>query len=315
MARRHPVIAAAWPSVVGMCGGAMLAVGSILISAPAVAQITPSHVYQVVDTINAELAAMHEANASTPKVDEGAPALTPRNPRHVIQKAREVLQKIEVLRSLNGLPENPVPPFPVAELTAGNVKALVDVAYKELVELRPVFKVTKVVPQAPLPTDKTPTDNYAHLQKASDALDGLGIPKTVPNDVFRLALMIADDLEKVRAARGKTGPVEAATGATGKKPLDVYNRTFDILEQLKAKVESDPALKIPAGVILPNRRSGAVTPTQALDLENNLLAELGSIKFVVGATSPTVMPPPPQGKTPSDTYDVLTRALALAQSL
>lgn len=304
------------PRSVGTVGGALLLFLAAVQPSPARAQdITPSHVFQVIENINAELAGMHEANASQPKVDESAPALTPRFPRHVVQKAREVLLKVELLRTLNGLPENPVPPFPVTEITPGNVKMIVDQALTDLLDLRAKFNVTKPVTTTPLVMGKTPADNYANLQKASDSLDGLGIPKIVPNDVYRLALVMVDDLEKIRAARGKTDPVDAPAGATGKKPLDTYNQAFAVLEKLKSKVETDPSIKLVGGIVLPNRRTGAITPSHVADVENNLLAELGSIKFAVGATSPSVLPPEPQGKTPSETYDILTKALALAEAL
>ncbi|CAK0752438.1 conserved hypothetical protein [Gammaproteobacteria bacterium] len=294
----------------------LLIIAGGVLSAPTVAdEITPAHTFQAADNINAELAAMHEANSSQPVIDEGFPALTPRYPRHVFQKAREVLIKVEMLRSLNGLSENPVPVFPVTEIKPANVLKMLDTALQDLTELRPIFKVTKKIAPAPLLPGKVPTDVYGNLQKASNSLDGLGIPKTVPNDVYRLALMIVDDLEKIRAARGKTDPVNATTGTTGKKPLDTYNRTFEILEALKAKVEIDPALKITGGIVLPNRRTGAITPSYVLDLENNVLAELSAIKAVTSISSPTVLPPPPQGKTPSDTYDLLTKALTMIGSL
>jgi hypothetical protein len=289
---------------------------AMVVSAPAGAdEITPSHVYQVVDNINAELAAMHTANLSQPVVDEGAPPLTPRNPRHVIQKAREVLLKIETLRGINGLSEDPVPPLPVTEIKPADVKKMVDTAYQELIALRPVFKITKTISPASLQTGKVPTDVYDNLQKASNSLDGLGIPRIVPNDVYRLALMMVDDLEKIRAARGKTDPINAPSDSSGKKPLDVYNHVFEVLETLKTKVETDPSLKVPGGIVLPNHRSGRIVPAHVLDLENNVLAELSSIKAFIGVTTPTVLPPKPQGKTPSKVYDEVNKALALAQSL
>jgi hypothetical protein len=302
-------------SVAAICGAILFVLATVQPGAVRAQDITPSDVYRSIENINAELAALHEANGSQPLVDQNTPPLTPRFPRHVVQKAREVLLKIELLRVLNGLPENPVPPFPVTEITPANVKAIVDQAHADLLDLRSKFNVTRPVADTPPVTGKSPTDNYAGLQQASSSLDGLGIPKIVPNDVYRLAQVVVDDLEKIRAARGKTDAIDVPTGATGKKPLDTYNRTFEVLEKLKAKVEADPSIKLPGGIVLPNRRTGALTPAHVADLENNLLAELGSVKFAVGVTSPSVLPPAPQGKTPSDTYDILTRALTLVESL
>lgn len=294
-------------------GAALLAVA--FAGTPAVAQITPSHVYQVVDTINAELAAMHQANASQPRFDDSAPVLTPRRPRHVVQKAREVLLKVQMLRVLNGLPENPVPDYPTRELTPSDSKLMVDAILRDLRDLRAKFNVAGEPAPAALQSDRTPTDVYANLQKASDQLDGLGIPKTVPNDVYRLAIMIVDDLEKIRTVRGKTTPIPVPADVPGKKPLDTYSRVFEILESLKAKVDADPSLKLADGVVLPNRRTGAINPSHVLDLENNLLAELGALKVGLGIASTTVLPKPQEGKTPTHTYSLLSQALLQVNSL
>ena len=95
-----------------MCGLSMLlAVG---LATPAFAEtITRSHVFQSVDEANAEFALLHKANQSNPRSNKNAPALTERRLRHVLQKARDVLMKVQALRLINGLSENAAPPFPV----------------------------------------------------------------------------------------------------------------------------------------------------------------------------------------------------------
>ena len=65
---------------------------------------TPADTYQAIEAVNAQLAAFHDANGTMPAVDPQAPTLTERLPRHVLQKAREVLLKIQAVRQLNGLP-------------------------------------------------------------------------------------------------------------------------------------------------------------------------------------------------------------------
>lgn len=291
----------------------LLAVG---LATPAFAEpITPSHVYQSVDKANAELALLHKANQSNAKADKKAPALTERRPRHVLQKAREVLMKVQALRLINGLPEKTVPPFPVREVLPADVKNVVDRIVADVADLRPVFGVTETAPPSPLPSGKTPTDVYGHLVAAGLQVDGLGIPKSVPNAVYRVALTIISDIEKVRAARGITDPVAMTTGASGKKPKDVFENGVQLLTQIQALTEGNADFAIPNGVVMPNKRSGKIRPAHVMDLLNNALAEISAIKVKVGATTPTELAPPQSGKTPSNVYDAVTTARAMVETL
>ena len=282
-------------------------------------EIKPSDVYQVVETINAELAVLLSAantvSAGARPARAAAPPLTPRQPRHVVQKAREVLLKVQTLRAFNGLPENPVPPFPVEEAIAADSKRMVDAIYHDIAELRSKFGVTEAVAPAPLVPGKSPTDVYERLQVASDTLDLLGVPRTMPNDVYRVAVMIVKDLEIILATRGRPLPAVAGPSSPELAPAESYQKTFEVLEHLKAKAEADPALMVRGGIVLPARRGPPLTPAHTLDLENNLLAELGSIKAALAIATPTVVPPLVHGKTPSDTVDLLNRALALVDAL
>ena len=63
---------------------------------------TNSVLYQQGMDITGQLTLLHEANGSQAKKVRNAPAITNRLPRHVFQKAREVLIKVQVSRKLNG---------------------------------------------------------------------------------------------------------------------------------------------------------------------------------------------------------------------
>lgn len=276
--------------------------------------VTPSHVYQAVDRVNNELALMHEANSSKAKVDKNAPALTPRRPRHVLQKAREVLLKVQALRQINGLAVKAVPALPVRDVKPADVKGLVDAILADTKDLRAKFSVGKAAAEPALPSGKTPTDVYANLMRASLQVDGLGIPRVVPNDVYQVALTIIDDLEKVLAAKGATTKVALVTGSKGKKPKHVFANGMKLLARIK-EITSTADLAIPSGVVMPNSRKGKIRPEHVMDLLNNVLAEIGAIKAKIGVTSPTELAQAPSGKTPSDVFDALDTALAIVDAL
>jgi hypothetical protein len=287
-----------------------------ILAVPASAQsVTPSDVYQVVEDVNGELALFHEANGSKPKKDKKAPALTNRRPRHVIQKAREVLLKVQALRKLNGLPENSVPAFPVREVKPADVKKIVEHVRTDVRELRGKFNVTKPSPASAKPSGKTPTDVYQNLTRASLQMDGLGIPRIVPNDVYRLAMTIIGDLELIRAKRGISGKVAMQTGAKSKKPKHVFHHGFKAMQALEKITTEMPDYAVPGGVVMPNMRKGKIRPEHVMDLLNKLLAEIAAVKVKVGATTPTVLAAAPSGKTPSNVYDAISTALELIETL
>lgn len=285
------------------------------LSAPSLAQdATPSHVYQVVDDINAELALLLEADDSVARSDKTAPALTPRKPRHVIQKAREVFLKVQTLRRINGLSAAELQPFPVRAIKPADVKGLVTAILADVQGLREPFAVTTAPEPAVLGEGMKPTDVYANLMEAGAMVDGLGVPKVVPNDVYRVALAIVSDLQKVRAARGMSDEVPLLTSAKGKKPNQVYDLGFQILERM-AELTQNESFAIAGGVVLPNRRDGKITPAHVIDILNNLQAEVVAMKLAVGASEPTEVVAPPAGKTPSDVFNALQTALQMVESL
>lgn len=293
-----------------------VSVAILLAAAPAAAQsVSPSQVYQLCADINAQLEVYHIANDTTPAADPDRPAVTERAPRHVLQKGREVLLKAQILRMLRGLPEEAPPPMPVREVTPADVKVQVDAALAALRSLSPAFGNPPPPPPSPLVEGKTPADNVVLLNQASLALDGLGVPALMPNDVFRLALTIVSDLEQIRAARGVTQPVTDIDKPVGKKPMDIYQQSYALLVDLKELVDSSPDFAIPKGVILPNRRTAGVKPANVVDMLNYSVAEIAALKAKLGIAKPTELAPPQSGKTPSDSFVVIERARTMVASL
>ncbi len=289
-------------------------------------EVMPSDVYHVVDAINTQLSFMLATSGGNPNSIVVRPLPAPRQPRHVVQKAREVMLKLQRLRTLNGLPETPLPLFSTTETTLGDSKKILDQILHDVLDLRHKFiesesieniinidnKVTNFVA---FTKDKTPMDIYLNLQHTNDLLDALGLPKTMPNDVYRLAVMINHDLETILIARHRILPPTLGSPSRGKVPDDTYAQGYQVLDRLRAKLNNDKNLSIRGGIVLPNRPQPPLTPGDVLDLENNMLAELGAIKTKVGVTAPTTIPPLIHGKTPSDVFDLMTRAEALVDAL
>lgn len=278
-------------------------------------QVTPSHVNQVVETLIVELELLHEENFSEPDLSGADLNISARLPRHVLQKAREVFLKVQLLRSINGLPPRTLPPVAVREVKPSDVRQMVDNILKDARELRLVFGVRVEAEEVALKPDQKPTDVYRSLIRAGAMIDQLGVPKTVPNDVHRVALTINGEIELIRAKRGVTVSVPAGEPTRGMSPGDVYAGGFVLLNSLKSLVERDPDYRIPGGIVLPTRKKGSITPGDVLDLLNNILAELSAVKAKIGAITPTDLVAAPSGKTPSDVFDALVRAVALVDTI
>lgn len=276
---------------------------------------TPSDTYQAIEAVNAELSAFHDANGTMAAADPQAPQLTERLPRHVLQKAREVLLKVQALRQLNGLALQPVPEIPVREVQPDDVRYFVERMRDGLKDLRPIFGN----PPVPKPTvavrPMSPTDNFAALRRAELQLDGLGLPQTAPNDVMRIALSVVNDLQLVRVATGVAGAVAPSPVVPARRPVDTYENAVGLLVDIKVLTENNSSLAIPMGVVLPNKRTGTIRPAHVLDLLGTVLAEISAIKAKVGVTQPTALAPPQTRKTPSDVHAAVSYARALVATL
>ena len=276
---------------------------------------TPAETYQAIEAVNAQLTAFHNANGTMPAIDPQAPDLTERLPRHVLQKAREVLLKIQAVRQLNGLPLQPVPEIPVREVQPDDVRLFVEKMSLGLKDLRPIFGNPPVAKPPRASREMRATDNFAALRRAELQVDGLGLPATSPNDVMRIALSIVNDLELVRSSLGIVAPVSPPQVIPARRPADTYDNALGLLEDIKVLTENNPRLAIPMGVVLPKRRSGAIKPAHVMDLLGSVLAEISAIKAKTGVTIPTVLAPAQTGMTPSDVHSAVSHARALVASL
>jgi hypothetical protein len=271
---------------------------------PAEAQqkITPSHVLQVADDVVGELTLLLEANFSDPTLP--APQeVKGKRPRHVIQKARQILIKVQLLKEVNGLPVADLEPIPVREIKPADVKGWVEKVLAAVRELRGPYKITAMPDPAPLGEKKTPSDVFQRLTQVGSMVDRLDLPATVPNDVYRVSLSLVDDIRLVAQAVGFTDKIDwKGRKSAGKTPANVYQESYFLLKDMKKLIGAAPSLAIPGGIVLPPEKTGKITPGDVIDIQNTLLAELSSLKTKLGVTQPTKVFPPQVAKTPSDVY-------------
>lgn len=291
--------------------GAIIAFAAIPADAQQ-AQITPAHVVQVADNVTSELQLLLDANFS----DAALPApqtFMNKRPRHVIQKAREILLKVQLLKQINGLPIKDLAPMEVREIRPADVIGWVEQVLGAVRDLRSVYRVTATPAPAPLGEKLTPNDAYQRLVQIEEMVDKLDLPATVPNDVYRVGMSLVEDTRLLARAVGMDLGDELSVewkqpDPKRNKPLDVYNATYSLLEQLKALSAKTAKLAVPDGIHLPARKSGAVTPGDVIDILNTVMAELSSLKNLVKVTEPSKAFPPQAAKTPADSLVVVEAA-------
>lgn len=280
------------------------------------AGVTDSALYQITADINGELALLHEANGSHAHKVRNAPEIKSRLARHAYQKAREVMLKVQMARKLNGLPQNQTAPIPGHEITAADIKPVLDKILVDIRGLRPKFAVSKPSPKSPAASGKTANDIYVMLEKANNSVDGLDIPHVNPNQVLQVSDTIVASLNLIREKRGLKNKITASSGSKGIKPKAVYVHAFKLMKTLKSVSDKNPALEIPGGIALtPQKVKGRVAGNQVIDNLNNILADITSIKTKLGITTPTQLVAMKSGKKPSDVFDSVDTALTMAKSL
>lgn len=267
-------------------------------------KITPNHVYQVTEDIIAQLKRMHDANLSIPNLMDVKLEVEERRPRHVIQQALNVRSKIQLLQRINGMEQSKLSPPPVKEVTPGDVMDVVKTILSELTAFDETYGLSPFKSQAKLEEGKTPKDVYLNLLRAQQMIVQLGIPDTIPNEVYNNALSVSHEVKLVAMASGKKAEVDPPSPAIGKKPADAYSLAYYALKGLKGLARKDE-YKIPGGVVIPKRKTRKITPSDVQQILLFCLAELSSMKVAVGATEPLMIPEPAAGQTPTTVFDQL----------
>ncbi|WP_425052436.1 hypothetical protein [Psychromarinibacter sp. S121] len=275
-------------------------------------EATPNHVFQRTEEVLLHLDLLNAANFS--ETAEIEVPDDPTRPRHVLQTARDVWRKLQLLRYMNGLPTASLDPVPSREVTPSDVKEVMDRILSGVVDLRGAYGVEDEVATPALPEGKTPTDVNANLLRIGAQLDALGVPATVPNDVFQLAstvLMALEDIARHTGTEFNTGSLWPETGRT---PANVYQAVHQLIADLKTLSEADPRFAVD-GIVDPGQLSGDITPADVMKILSRAMADVQAIRAAAGVEEPAASAPYLGGKTPSDVYFAVKQARAVVAAL
>lgn len=293
---------------------AAVATALVGVAVPASAEATSSDVYQVVDNIQRELDLILNTVGKEAKHDTGAPAIPERQPRHVIQEARALLERIEEIHGHHGMEEIEIPPFPVREVTPEDVKQLVELALEEIRELRPALGVTATPEPAPLTPGMGATEVYGLLHEVSLQMDSLGETHIAPYHVYLTAMAVVHEMDNIWDHTGHGGAVHLESHH-GMGDQEVYDQAYGLLEDVQRLSQMD-GFAVPGGVVLLERRAGDITNADIMELLTAAMAELAAVKVAVGSSEAVEFAMPDHtDKLPTNAYDAIYLARSMVGGL
>ena len=258
---------------------------------------TPSHVFQRVQDLIAEINILRDELGVYDYPPE-AELQDERAPVHVYVKTLEVQTKVNAVQRRFGVPTVPVGQVPFKEVKPGDVLANVELILDEVRKI----KVQMVIEREIVPTSfvggKTPSLVYKSLADASFLLDGLRGRPLTPDDVFRNASFILDEMELIAAKLRVPLDLEMPEVNGAKRPIDVAQQvlraTYKVIG-LQTRLGMD-ASGVPSLTLV------RVTPSEVYDATNMLLAEMARIKLHLDINVPRDEAPEPRGMKPADVF-------------
>ena len=268
---------------------------------------TPSHVFQAVQNLIAEIDILREELGVYDYPPE-AELQDDRAPVHVYVKTLELSAKLSAVQRRFGVPATPMGQVPFKEIVAGDVLANVESILVEVRKIKSQMVIERQIEPAPLVGGKTASMVYKSLADASFLLDGLRGQPLTPDDVFRNATFVLDELELI-AAKLRV-PLETGVPAVegSKTATDVAQQ---VLRAIYKVINLETRLGMDASGV-PSLTLVRVTPSEVYDATNMLLAELARIKLHLDINVPRDQGPEPRGKKP---VDVFALALLIVRNL
>jgi len=271
---------------------------------------TPSDVYSYAILLKKKVEYLREQH----NIKDPFPVVEPqknRYPRHVIQKALEILNKINLYRITLNYGPIFIPPYPTRDITPTDVFEMV----KRLdAEVTPFINDLEFLNSLKLIKykGKTPNDVYQLLWSISLAFDDLlGIHGFTPTDVFQLSQKLVNNVKFLREAQNIYSLVEKPKKIPNLYPNHALGKSYEFLKKVRV---AQKHLWINNPTEIPQKPNRVITPTEVYDSIQYNLAELQRIKYRLGVERYFKVKSLKSAKTPSDVVQNLEYAMALMPS-
>ncbi len=231
-------------------------------------------------------------------------------PRHVIQKALEILSKINLYRISKGYGEIFIPPYPAREITPSDVYEIVkrlDAEVTPFIKDQHFLRSLKLIKYK----GKTPNDVYRLLWSISLAYDSLlGIHGYTPTDVYELSQKLIETVKFIRQSQNIYDIPKKPKYIPDQHPNHALYSSYDFLRKVR-NVEKflwiDPTE-------VPKKPHRVITPTEVYDSLQYNIAELQRIKYRLGIERYFKLQNVKETKTPSDVVQNIKFAQVLMPS-
>lgn len=268
---------------------------------------TPEDNYSLTTMIHHDLSQLYQLKGQSEKEPQLNVTST-RHPRHVYQKALEVLTKVNRFRQINDLGPIATPDYPARLITPDEVHGLVSHLKNEIHLLIPENARRASAVQSP---DKkiTPTDVYISLKKASLRMDPLlGVRGYTPNEVYQLAEYILNQVQFLRLNQNLKKVPVSQKRTSGKHSNHALAAAYELQDKI---FYAQGNLWMPSPEKPPEIPRRVISPTDVFDALQVIQSELQRIKYRLGIDRKLPMPPLQKNKTPDDVIMILNQAKAL----
>ena len=231
-----------------------------------------------------------------------------KQPRHVIQKALEILHKVNLYRQTKGYGKIYIPPYPSRNITPQDVFDIVKRLNEEVIVF---IQDKKFLNQLKLKKfrNKVPNDVYQLLWSISLAFDSLlGIHGYTPTDVYTLAQTLLKNIKFLAKSQNQLKDRPLPPYKPDRNPNHALYKSYELLKKIAL---SEKKLWI-SPTDTPEPPQKVITPTEVYDSVQYNLAELQRIKYRLGLEryfEPEILEK--RSKTPSDVVQLLEHAIEI----
>ena len=256
---------------------------------------TPSDVFSVAMVLKQKVQYLREVSGVTTPFPQ-VPVQKNKYPRHVIQKALEILRKINIYRVSKHYGEIFIPPYPARNITPSEVYEIVKRVNTEVtpfIKNKQFLKHLKYIQYH----GKTPNDVYRLLWSISLAFNSLlGVHGDTPTDVYVLAQKLVKTVKFIRETQNQYDTPNKPKYIPNLYPNHALYASYDFLRKVR---KSEEHLWIEPTEI-PTKPHKVITPTEVYDSLQYSIAELQRIKYRLGVERYFKLEPTKTTKTMSD---------------